>query len=178
MARPSATSSRMLPRLAPVNSRPSRSPQTSWPCTLSSAPWMAALTLTSCSLASFSKSSERVAGELLPDSALAAAARLAGSSDEISTAARSNCSLAFNSGSLSAASAFSIRPSLPSSTWSFSSVIAAARTARSGDTSLSTAMADSSSRRMRLLLTASSASAGSVAAAPLAASTALPSFTM
>jgi hypothetical protein len=92
MARPSATSSRIEPRLMPVNSTPRRSPQASRPCTLSATALDGGLDLGSVSVPGFSSSSERVAGSLLPASSGAAASALGRSADEISTAARSRLS--------------------------------------------------------------------------------------
>ena len=170
MARPSAASSRIEPRLSPVNSTPSRSPQARLASMWAMARCSAAFTSASGSSARRWLSSSLTSGLRCAPSASAAARRWLLSSLASQVAARTSSSCARTAGDFSLAKAASISGKRDAS-GSLSSARAAAR--RTGSWALpscSAACAASSAARIRLLLITSSASAGSAAAAPVTGS--------
>ncbi len=142
MARPSATSSRIEPRLMPVNTTPSRSPQARPDSILDSDTPSCGAHLGIGLDAGLEPLEQQRLGRAMraAASAFAAARRCALSALEIRMLARSSSSAAFSGASVSAASALSINGSLVSSTPSRSSFTAALRCAGSGENSFNEAM--------------------------------------
>ncbi|MDT4848204.1 hypothetical protein FQZ97_822900 [compost metagenome] len=182
MARPSAASSRMLPRLMPVKACASALPMASVRSSASSDDCRAPLTAALVSLSRRCSNRGRTSGLRVSPSFCAAARRCASSSLASSTAACASSSVWRAWGSRSAASARSISGSCATSGSSklLRCRLSAASRWRSGSppTSCMPASAVSIAPRMRLLMVTSCASSVSATASPVTASTAASSRTI
>src|SRR5258706_5867698 len=180
MARPSAASSRIDPRLTPEKSRPTNCARASHASTTLRLSCASRRTSASDSPLSASGISSVFVFGWLDEARRWIAARRAALSPALrSIAAEISVSVDLICASVSAASAFFTSGCIDSSAPAASSFTAAARCARSGDKSLSDASARSTSCLRRLLATTSWRSEGSGAtAAPVTASTAVSPLTI
>ncbi len=179
MARPSAASNRIEPRLMPVKAWDRALPSTSCRSMAESAADNAALTAGLASASNRCNNSGRNAGRLFSPSALAALRRLASSSAASCMAARARSRLSRAWSSSVPARAFSIRGICVTSGSSNAARCSSLAASRCAPTSLPnswrTARAASSAPRMRLLTMTSCASSFCATAAPVVASVVLPS---